>query len=538
MLHLFVASPIFQDKHHFEDARRLFEHIKLFYPTFDDADLDRTRAGEILFPNRKDPAFDVTRAMSHLMHVVKQYINFRYAAVRGGQTTVKRSSKATPDLSPVQLLNQARQQLSLMRFYSERLHQNKENDTELPPEPKAAQKGKKTRKPEHFFQNIYSESKETLYKPQNFDLYEEYEFSDYHYYRYMLEYEKAVFDSIEEDLEGDDNLLAAIEELDRFYLLSKLNLMSSLAHRHQIIKPFEPGTLEAQHYQDNLQMTMQVVEVIRERGYVFTPAVLLYCSLMSFQTQQDPQKADNEAINLNNMLNEQPEALPYFRKQEFKTLIRSHWVKRYAQTKDKAILERLHQMHREQAQALRERDEPVRQSIFKNILQVALKLGHTEWANDFLNDFDNKITKTDNPALLADVYWAILRFTEGRFKDATRYLPHYIEYGETEDIYLYAIAAATDVKIRYELDTLEDDDYGHNMFRATQVRIERAKNLPDQRKEERLNFYRAVRKLLSTKKKRAQNAKADISTLLHELDELLAKPIVEKEWLEVKKASI
>jgi hypothetical protein len=221
--------------------------------------------------------------------------------------------------------------------------------------------------------------------------------------------------------------------------------------------------------------------------------------------------------------------------EDFKTLIRSHWVKRYAQGKDRATLERLHLMHQEQALALRERKEPVKQSVFRNMLQVALKLGQTQWANDFLNEFDNNISRSDNPALLADIYWAILRITEGRLKDATRYLPHYIEYGETDDIYLYSIAATTDVKLRYELDTLEDDDYGHNMLRATQVRIERAKNLPDTRREERLNFYRAVRKLLAIKKKRGLNPKADITTTLKELDILLSNPIVEVEWLEAKR---
>ncbi len=535
MLHLFVASPIFQDKHHFEDARRLFEHIKMYYPVFDAQDLDKKEAGLLLFPNRKDPEFDVTRAMSHLMHVVRQFINFRYTAVRGGQTA-RKNAKEDTESNPIKLLNHARQQLSMLRFYSERLHQKNQHATEPSPEKKPAQKGKKIRKPEHFFQNIYTEIKESLSKPQKFDRYENYEFSDYHYYRYLLEYEKTIFESIDEDLEGDDNLLSAIEELDRFYLLSKLDLMSRLAHRHQIIKPFEPGTQEDQHYHENLQLMMQIVDLVRERGYSFTPSILLYCSLMSFQTQQDPQKADLEAMTLNDLLNQQAEALPRDRMEDFKTLIRSHWVKRYAQSKDRATLERLHQMHREQAIALRERGEPVKQSVFRNMLQVALKLGQTDWANNFLNEFDNNISRSDNPALLADIYWAILRITEGRLKDATRYLPHYIEYGETDDIYLYSIAATTDVKLRYELETLEDDDYGHNMFRATQVRIERAKNLPDTRREERLNFYKAVRKLLAIKKKKALNPKADINIQLKELDELLHKPIVEVEWLEAKRS--
>jgi len=528
MLHLFVASPIFHDRHHHEDTRRLFEYVKLRYPDFTDPALEKKQVGAALFAGRKDPEFDVTRAMAHLMHVVRQFINFRYSAVRGGHIA-RRGAREELAQNPMMLLNFARQQLAMMRFYSERLRQK------TPPTPTAnpvaAPSGKKRRKPENFFQNLYAELRDVMAQPYDFSRFEDYEFSDFHFYRFLLEQEKAIFDGAEENFEGDDNLLAASESLDRFYLLSKLDLTSRLVHRHHIGRPFEQGTVEAKHYQENLDVVLGIVQIIRERGYTLTPGIQLYCSLIVFQTQSDPQSADNEALRFNQMLDELAHEVPENRREDFKTLLRSHWTRRYAQSKKRALLERLHQLHLDQVERLRRLGQGMPNSYFRNIIQVAVKLGHATWADQFIDEFEGKLTRTAYPELTVDIYRAVLRFTEGRLKDARKYMPHYFAYGELDDIYLYSIAATTDVKLHYELDTLEDEA-GFNMFRATQTRIERAKTLPDSRREERLNFYRILRKFISIKKKLATNPKANIAPALAEIRGLLDTwPVVEQEWL-------
>jgi len=526
-LHLFVASPIFHDRHHFEDTRRLFEHLKLHYPDFADPGLEKKKVGEVLFSGRKDPEFDVTRAMAQLMHILRQFINFRYSAVRGGHTA-RRGGKDELAQNPMMLLNFARQQLAMMRFYNERLHQK---SPPAPPSAAPASSGKRKRRPENFFQNLYTELRGVMTQPQDFGQFEEYEFADFHYYRFLLEQEKAIFDGGEENFEGDDNLLAASEALDRFYLLNKLDLTSRLIHRHQIGRPFEEGTIEAQHYEENLAVVLNIVRIIRERGYALTPGILLYCSLIGFQTQEDAQLADEEALRFNQMLDDMAREVPDNRREDFKTLLRSHWARRYAQTKDHELLQRLHLLHHDQIERLRRLKQGMPNSYIRSIMQVALKLGHTSWANDLMDEFEGKITRTEHPEMTADIHRAVLRFAEGRLKDARKYLPHYFAYGDLDDMYLFAIAATTDVKLHYEADTLDDDE-GHNMFRATQTRLDRAKSLPAERREERLNFYRIVRKFLNVRKKIAQNAKANVAPALQEIQRLLDEwPVVEKEWL-------
>lgn len=530
-LHLFVASPIFHDRHHFEDTRRLFEHLKLHYPDFADPGLEKKKVGDVLFSGRKDPEFDVTRAMAQLMHILRQFINFRYSAVRGGHTA-RRGGKDELAHNPMMLLNFARQQLAMMRFYNERLHQK--SPPEPPALPSTSGSGKRKRRPENFFQNLYTELRGVMTQPQNFGQFEEYEFADFHYYRFLLEQEKAIFDGGEENFEGDDNLLAASEALDRFYLINKLDLTSRLIHRHQIGRPFEEGTIEARHYEENLAVVLNIVRIIRENGYTLTPSILLYCSLIGFQTQKDAQLADEEALHFNQMLDSMAREVPDNRHEDFKTLLRSHWARRYAQTKKHDLLQRLHLLHHDQIERLRRLKQGMPNSYIRSIMQVALKLGHTQWANDLMDEFEGKITRTEHPEMTADIHRAVLRFAEGRLKDARKYLPHYFAYGDLDDMYLFAIAATTDVKLHYEADTLEDDE-GHNMFRATQTRLDRAKSLPAERREERLNFYRIVRKFLSIRKKLALNAKTNIAPALEEIQRLLDEwPVVEKEWLTEK----
>lgn len=49
---------------------------------------------------------------------------------------------------------------------------------------------------------------------------------------------KALYDHHREEIQADLNMLAALEELDRFYLYTKLELMSRLVHYQNIAQIF------------------------------------------------------------------------------------------------------------------------------------------------------------------------------------------------------------------------------------------------------------------------------------------------------------
>ncbi|MCK6693078.1 MAG: hypothetical protein L6Q97_13385 [Thermoanaerobaculia bacterium] len=538
-LELFVASPIFNEVNRFNDTVRLFEYLKEYYPHFQDPALDKNTTGKALYPKRSNPAGEVEKSMAQLMHIVRQFINFRYTAVKGGR--VVRGGRKTAFLhDPVALLNFARQQLALMRFYSERLHQkSNEPGTETVSPPKtAAEEGKKKRakRAEHFFQNLYNELEEVFDSQQEFNHFAEYEYSDFFYFRYLSEQEKALYESLHEwsAQGGFLSLLETTEKLDRFFLLSKLDQICKLLHLQQLAKPFGEDTDEYRRLLTNQNLTVKMAKLLAQNQYdKDDPSILLYFTLLKLLTKKKPEKTDALADTFFELLRQHRSILPAKRLADFLVIVRSYWVRRYRQTRDRQFLERQFRSHQEDIEQLRREDRDIRSSHFQNILSNAVRLGHLEWAETFLNQFSQRITATPEPEIVADVGQALLRFAQKRYAEAGKILPHYFTYGATDDINLYLVAATLDVRIRYELDTLLDED-SVNMRRATQKRIRENKTMRPERKAGVLAFYEHAVNLFRHKEKK-QYRQADPAILLREADKietaLKATPAADAEWL-------
>ncbi len=534
MLQFFVASPLFNNAERFHDSNKLFEHIRNAYPTYTKAGLDKENVGKTIFPGRTKPKDEVEKAMSPLMHVIEQFINVYYSNNTNPESASKtKATKKKPgNKTATERVRDLKQQLALLRFYSERIHQHPAEN--LKTQAIVPEEGHKIKKPEKFFQNLYNDLKKEITAFQSFSQFDEYAFNDFYYAKSVLEREKALFDSLEEHFEGDTNLMEAIETLDEHYLLSKLELMSRLVHRESIAKPFDGDAELERRYRINFEMTLNTVEFLKTKEYLLSPGIRLYCKLLEFQNSKDMQQADKAAIQFNNLLNEFHQAVPQSRHQVFKIMLRSYWATRYNETKAPKFLEMVHQLHQEDLDIATKNGTGISSSHFQNTMQVAFKLGKTKWAETVLTEFEKKITLTSFAPIIAEIFWALLRFAQKQYKDASKYLPHYIAYGDLDDIHLYAIASTADVKLRFELNTLNDYDYGTSMFKATRQHIERQKMYDKARKERCVNFYKIVRVLFSLKEK--SNSKSGIkhSELEAARNMLDTLPIVEKEWLEEK----
>lgn len=532
---LFVESPIFNGATRYHDTVRLFEHLRQNYPDFDEDRLAKNAVGKSLFPDRKKPAEEVEKAMSELMHILKQFINFHYSAVKGGKTA-RRSSKKDFAGNPTLLLNYVRQQLALLRFYSERIHR-KGSTSSLKAQPSG--KAQKIKRTENFFQHLYLELRELLGEQKQFHHFEEYEFSDYHYFRFLVEQEKSLYDYVRDEIDADLNLLAALEELDRFYLHSKLELMSRLVHYQSIAQPFAEDSDQYRRLNSNRDITLHMVDVMRQHGYwQDAPGVELYTTLLQF-LPHDGEDADKASDRFAELLVRHVAAMPQSRLDDFNVSLRSYWNRRYRHTKDRIFIGRLHGMHREQLSRLgAQQNVPTRHIL--NMLSTALKLGKTAWAEQFLREFAGALTEDGSaakpprgrphPRYAVRIWWAMLYFAREEYEKAAQTLPEYKKYSDIDDIYFYAVAGATDIKINYELGTLDD-----NLVRALLARIERNRELPKERRDERLHFFRAARKLYSLKIKKETRRQADISKDLDDLqDKLNQSPAVDWEWLEEK----
>ncbi|MEO6039145.1 MAG: hypothetical protein ABIQ93_12095, partial [Saprospiraceae bacterium] len=255
-LHLFVASPIFQERYHADDTLRFFEEVKRFYPDFQDASLQKEKMADLLFAGRKNPGFDVTRAMADLMRITRHFINFRYSAVQSSRPRKNKSGlEDQPDAE--QILNRSRQQLALMRFYNERLHDRPTLFKKRKQVP-----GKKVRHADNFFENLYTGLGEELDQIQDFSAFEQQEFNEFLYFRYLVQHEKSEFDGRIDPFNNDLNLVAAIEELDAFYLFNKLHLLSRFINLEQHINLSEAQPKAYQRIVENKKLMLHICRLI------------------------------------------------------------------------------------------------------------------------------------------------------------------------------------------------------------------------------------------------------------------------------------
>ncbi|MEQ1744306.1 MAG: hypothetical protein ABMA02_02690 [Saprospiraceae bacterium] len=538
MLEKFVESPIFNEANRFNDTVRLFEYLQGHYPVFADPALEKSAVGRALFSSRSNPENEVERTMAQLMHIVKQFINFRYSAVKGGRA-VRSGRKSNITQDPVALLNFARQQLALMRFYSERLRQKPPEMPAAAPVPSEGGKKRRVKRAEHFFQNLHQELEEVFREQQRFDTFEEYEFSDFFYFLYLSAHEKVVYESLSEwsAQDGFVNLLVASENLDRFYLLSKLDQMCKLVHLQQIAMPFNEDSDEFRRLTTNQKLTVQMTELLMQHDYDYNdPSIALYFTLLQMLTKKKPEKTDPLAEQFFRLLREHRDLVPAKRFRDFNVIVRSYWTRRYRQTRDRLFLEQIFQSHQEDVEQIRRKGEDIQSTHFQSILFNAIRLGHLDWASAFLDEFSAKLIATPEPEIVADVIRAMLLFAQGHYTEAARRLPHYFYYGTTDDPNLYSLAATLDMRIRYELGTLLDEE-GVNMKRATHKRIKENRALRPERRDSIFGFYEATVQLFRQKEKlelRGANLPAirqEVGRIAQVMEE---KPVVDTEWLREK----
>jgi hypothetical protein len=529
VLRSFVSSPIFNDVRP-EETSSLFEYLRQHYPRFDAPEIDREVAAHHFFPNAANPVGSLQRTMTQLMNVVRKFVAFRYTQLRDARAN--NNDKVS--------LHDIQHKLALMRLYNERLHQitlpsGADKQTPMPRETGY----RKGRKAENFFLNLNNQVRSALNEQQDLSGFDEYGFMDFMYFRFMAEHEKVLYETTSSLEEGDNNLLAATERLDSFYLTAKLEHVCQLLHYGRRLALFEADTPEYARYEANIRFTIQLVHTIRQTGLSVDPGVDLYCTFLEFFTENDPTIADQRLESFEQLLEQNSAMLPKSRMETLGILLRSFWPARYRETRDRRFMEKLHNRQRRQLVQVKP-GENIATSFYQNTLFSGLKLGFTDWCAGFVDEYSGRLRGLDTAqtAILVEITRAAVDAYQGSFREAASKLPHYLNYGICEDIYLYAIAATLDVRIHYELGDLVED-YGTAMIHATTTRIRREESLPKHRREERLQFFSIAKELYKIQEQLQMNKKANVSAALKRIRMRLdQETVVDWEWLEEKLKSL
>lgn len=261
----------------------------------------------------------------------------------------------------------------------------------------------------------------------------------------------------------------------------------------------------------------------------------LYAALIQFRTEQDPDKADLLANELIVLLQSHQHTIPETLLEEFEIQIRNHWTSRYQQTRHEKYPLLQHQLQLQQIERLRHNNKGIPASQLANISFTALKIHKVQWAEEVLSWLGLRIMDA-KAELIYPILITHLLFEQKRHAEAARTLPHYITYGELKDMDFYTIAAKLDIKIRYEMNCLLEEEH-FNMFRATQAQVKRDRSMAPARREQRILFFPLALKLYRAKDYLGQNPKANVAKRLQEVREALhTGPVVDADWLQAKLA--
>ena len=308
-LHPFVASPIFNIDRKGETLQ-LFEYLKRFYPDFNQPELDRDTLSVLFYGHTQNPLNALQKAMSTLFNVVKKFITFKYTIVRDEAETDTTIS-----------LHEIQQQLSLLRYYGERQSKIERGQPQQP----EIGRNRRDRIDANYFINLYNKTQKDLTNKIDFTDFSEYEFSDYYYFKFMLQFEKGINDTLQGERRSDWNLLNTIEQLDEFYLIAKLRLVAILIHGQRMSLIFPIGSPELQRLEEMKTETLALVAHLGYNLHSQKPVIKIYCLLLDFLMQIDPIMAQRKSEELNQYIKEWAGVLPRGRLAEVYGIVSSFW---------------------------------------------------------------------------------------------------------------------------------------------------------------------------------------------------------------------
>lgn len=522
-LHQLVSSPFFNDVHRFREKIRLFEYIKSVHPNFDQKRLDKDVVSQYLWTDRSDRQREIEKVMALLLPLVRQFITFNFFA-KASMYSQKVSTESQDDL-----LSFMRQELAMMRFFRIRLHE------EFTKEPESFN-GESEEFERNYVVNIYRKLHEIGSENRDFSHFDELGFRDFQHLRFQAEHEKARFDSLDpENMDIDSNILKTIELYDEIYISNKLYLLCSLIYRDKFAMMFKEDVRLRARFKHNIEITESIVDNLKsEKKHLKTPLISLHIALfdllMHFEAEET---VDFYAQRLSKMI-----ALPKYQKivpserlDEFRTILRNIWNRRFNQTRDIKYLINSFTSYKNQIESLHSKNT-LRISTVTGAIQTGLKTGQSEWVSDFLTNFDlSKIAFPDGIELIWDVYWSVFFTSKGQYEKAGKNLPHYSDYKQISDFYLYGIAAITDTKIRYGLGTLLHEE-SHNMVRATSTRMRRYQTISSKQIEYYVTFMLFATKIARIKEKIELGEKGlGLRQLEALMEEIRSAYVADKEWL-------
>lgn len=326
------------------------------------------------------------------------------------------------------------------------------------------------------------------------------------YYRYRLSDESNILFGQSQVRKSDENLLAKLDYLDHYYLRVRLRETCELLNRQQL--------LNAKARNDFFEAWLN--EKIGEASSFEDPVIRLYLQIYRCYKFGDREEEFTELVRLIR------EFYHLFPLSEAKAIFRhaqNHSIRQINQGKAFYLKELLDLFEFQLEEGIIFQDGMLDHSDYKNIVVVALRLERFDWAESFIQDYQEQV----HPTYRSSVYQfcqASLLEARGKQDEAIRFLREV----SFSDIFYEISSRILLIRLYFEKGDWEGLFYANDAFERF---LKRSQSISRERKAAHLGFTWAVRQLSKLRERRVNFTPKEYQ----ERSEKLARKIRNKTYM-------
>ncbi|MEY4902701.1 MAG: hypothetical protein RLZZ292_516 [Bacteroidota bacterium] len=332
------------------------------------------------------------------------------------------------------------------------------------------------------------------------------------YYLSQYQIERNYYELTEAEMKREDksNVEEIINNLDKFYLAEKLRYYCSLLSRQYVV---------SHEYQ--LLFIDEIIEHIKIYKYENVTPISIYYQIYLTQTN-----TTNEEYyyKLKELLNKYALTFPIDEANALYVYAINYCVRQINKGNQKYLAEYF-ELYKELLQKeIIFIDEKLTPLSFKNIILAALRLEKYEWAENFIEKYQSKLSEEFREN--AVTYNLALVYFYQKKHDKVLALLNQVEY---EDITYNLGAKNMLIATYYEIDEIEPL---YSLLESFRVFLNRHKNIPEQRRNNYLNLIKYTKKLTQL----IPNDKKGLHKLKEDLEK--EKGVASVDWLKEKIAEL
>jgi hypothetical protein len=334
---------------------------------------------------------------------------------------------------------------------------------------------------------------------------------EYFLNRFAIEAEKVKHMVRSNDKKTDINLPNAIQNLDVFYIMTKLEYCSYMLAQSKATKI---------NVEDSLSLINEVLGLSKAK-YLHIPIVAVY--YYAYMLIIGENEKENAYWQFKKVMQENQAYLSMDTLRVFHSYMRSHISRKYNRGDTSCLLE-LHLLYKEHTEmgSIYQDEGYVTADVVLGAVSVALKIGEHEWAIKFLEKHRYLIAGADDPDAIYQFNLANCYFHQGKYFETGEILANY----NFKEVYYKLAARRLEIKLLYETSSPLLD------FRIDAFKVfvhEQKKLLPQEKINPNNHFVDMVKHILAAK---TLYKTERIQKLLEKLGVL--QGVAEREWLFVK----